>query len=248
MLHAGWRGLAGGILAEGVARGAGARRRGPACGRDRAGGRSVLLRGRRGGPRGVRRLRTWTSAAVATSTSRRSHASSCERAGVEVVHDVGLCTICARPVAAVLASPRRRDHRTPGGVGVVEQITGLRAETVRANLDRVRDEIASTGRDPGGVQILAAVKYVPLERARRTRRGGDRAGRREPGAGPGRQGRGISGRVHMGLHRAPAEPQGPPGAPARPLHRDGRKRLGAGAARAPRPTRDRGARRGQRGR
>ncbi len=45
---------------------------------------------------------------------------------------------------------------------MVEPVTGLRAETIRANLDRVRDEIAATGRDPGGVQILAAVKYVPL--------------------------------------------------------------------------------------
>ena len=45
---------------------------------------------------------------------------------------------------------------------MVEQVTGLRAETVRANLDRVRGEIASTGRDPGEVQILAAVKYVPV--------------------------------------------------------------------------------------
>ena len=45
---------------------------------------------------------------------------------------------------------------------MVEPVTGLRVETIRANLDRVRDEIASTGRDPGGVQILAAVKYVPL--------------------------------------------------------------------------------------
>jgi PLP dependent protein len=45
---------------------------------------------------------------------------------------------------------------------VVEQVTGLRSETIRSNLDRVHDEIASTGRDPGGVQILAAVKYVPL--------------------------------------------------------------------------------------
>ena len=45
---------------------------------------------------------------------------------------------------------------------MVEPVTGLRAETIRANLDRVRDEIASTGRDPGDVQILAAVKYVPV--------------------------------------------------------------------------------------
>jgi pyridoxal phosphate enzyme (YggS family) len=46
---------------------------------------------------------------------------------------------------------------------VVEPITGLRADTVRANLERVREGIASTGRDPGDVQILAAVKYVPVE-------------------------------------------------------------------------------------
>jgi PLP dependent protein len=46
---------------------------------------------------------------------------------------------------------------------VVELIRGLRAEEVRANLERVRAEIAGTGRDPGEVQILAAVKYVPLE-------------------------------------------------------------------------------------
>jgi PLP dependent protein len=45
---------------------------------------------------------------------------------------------------------------------VVELITGLRAEVVGANLERVRSEIAGTGRDPGEVQILAAVKYVPV--------------------------------------------------------------------------------------
>ncbi|HEX4670696.1 MAG TPA: YggS family pyridoxal phosphate enzyme [Solirubrobacteraceae bacterium] len=41
-------------------------------------------------------------------------------------------------------------------------MTGLRAETVRANVERVRGEIASTGRAVGEVQILAAVKYVPV--------------------------------------------------------------------------------------
>jgi pyridoxal phosphate enzyme (YggS family) len=46
---------------------------------------------------------------------------------------------------------------------VVELITGLRAETVRTNLERVRTEIAEAGRDPEAVQILAAVKYVPVE-------------------------------------------------------------------------------------
>jgi len=46
---------------------------------------------------------------------------------------------------------------------VVELITGLRAEAVHANLERVRAEIEAAGRDPRQVQILAAVKYVPLE-------------------------------------------------------------------------------------
>jgi PLP dependent protein len=46
---------------------------------------------------------------------------------------------------------------------VVELIRGLRAEEVRANVERVRSEIAGTGRDPAEVQILAAVKYVPVE-------------------------------------------------------------------------------------
>ena len=46
---------------------------------------------------------------------------------------------------------------------MVELIRGLRAEDVRENLERVRSEIAGAGRDPADVQILAAVKYVPVE-------------------------------------------------------------------------------------
>jgi hypothetical protein len=46
---------------------------------------------------------------------------------------------------------------------LVELIRGLRAEAVRENLERVRSEIAAAGRDPADVQILAAVKYVPVE-------------------------------------------------------------------------------------
>jgi PLP dependent protein len=45
---------------------------------------------------------------------------------------------------------------------VADLITGIRPEHVRANLEHVRAEIASVGRDPGEVEILAAVKYVPL--------------------------------------------------------------------------------------
>lgn len=44
---------------------------------------------------------------------------------------------------------------------MVELITGLSADRVRDNLERVRTEIAATGRDPHEVEILAATKYVP---------------------------------------------------------------------------------------
>jgi pyridoxal phosphate enzyme (YggS family) len=46
---------------------------------------------------------------------------------------------------------------------VAELIRGLDAARVRANLERVREEIADAGRDPAEVELLAAVKYVPLE-------------------------------------------------------------------------------------
>ena len=42
-------------------------------------------------------------------------------------------------------------------------VSGLDATRIRANLDRVREDIAAAGRDPGAVDILAAVKYVPVE-------------------------------------------------------------------------------------
>jgi len=46
---------------------------------------------------------------------------------------------------------------------MAELIRGLDAGVVRTNLERVREEIAGTGRDPAGVEVLAAVKYVALE-------------------------------------------------------------------------------------
>jgi pyridoxal phosphate enzyme (YggS family) len=46
---------------------------------------------------------------------------------------------------------------------VAQLIEDIDASVVRANLARVREEIAGTGRDPGEVELLAAVKYVPLE-------------------------------------------------------------------------------------
>lgn len=46
---------------------------------------------------------------------------------------------------------------------MVELIRGLSAELVRANLERVHERIAEAGRDPAEVQVLAAVKYLPVE-------------------------------------------------------------------------------------
>jgi pyridoxal phosphate enzyme (YggS family) len=42
-------------------------------------------------------------------------------------------------------------------------LADLSVERVRANLARVRARIAETGREPDEVEILAAVKYVPVE-------------------------------------------------------------------------------------
>jgi pyridoxal phosphate enzyme (YggS family) len=46
---------------------------------------------------------------------------------------------------------------------MVDLIRGLSATAIRANLDRVADVIAAAGRRPGEVEVLAAVKYVPVE-------------------------------------------------------------------------------------
>jgi uncharacterized pyridoxal phosphate-containing UPF0001 family protein len=46
---------------------------------------------------------------------------------------------------------------------VTRQLTDLDPDRIRANLDRVRERIAAAGRDPGDVELLAAIKYVPLD-------------------------------------------------------------------------------------
>ncbi len=43
---------------------------------------------------------------------------------------------------------------------MADLITGIKAEHVRSNLERVHEEIAAAGRDPSEVEVLAAVKYV----------------------------------------------------------------------------------------
>jgi PLP dependent protein len=46
---------------------------------------------------------------------------------------------------------------------VRQEFTGLSAERVRSNLERVRQRIADAGRDPSEVEVLAAIKYVPVD-------------------------------------------------------------------------------------
>jgi pyridoxal phosphate enzyme (YggS family) len=41
--------------------------------------------------------------------------------------------------------------------------SGLHAEAVRDNLERVRERIAATGREPADVRVCAAIKYVPAD-------------------------------------------------------------------------------------
>jgi uncharacterized pyridoxal phosphate-containing UPF0001 family protein len=50
-----------------------------------------------------------------------------------------------------------------GRPGVTAEVSGLSAERVRINLDRVRERIAEAGADPGAVEVLAALKYVPAD-------------------------------------------------------------------------------------
>jgi uncharacterized pyridoxal phosphate-containing UPF0001 family protein len=46
---------------------------------------------------------------------------------------------------------------------VTRQFTDIDPARVRDNVERVRERIAGAGRDPEGVELLAAVKYVPID-------------------------------------------------------------------------------------
>ena len=224
-LHGGWRGLAGGILAEGVAalrelgaEGAVTAALGPAArgccyevGEEvhahfaalRRAGRRAQPRPRGGRPRAARGRRR------AADPRRRR------------------CARCAPiPDAVLLPPPRRRRHGTPGGGRVAGLITGLEPEAVRADDragargDRARRR-RGAGRDPDEVELLAAVKYVALEElgvlaeAGLTLVGENRAQELEAKAT-------AHPRAALALHRPAPEPQGqadPPVRRADPLRR-----------------------------
>ena len=55
---------------------------------------------------------------------------------------------------------------------MVELIHGLSATDVRANLELVHERLRAAGRDPADGQILAAVKYLPVEELHALAEGG----------------------------------------------------------------------------
>ncbi len=249
MLHAGWRGLAGGVVAEGVAGAARARGR-P--------GRSSAAIGPGAGPccyevgeevhaifAGRRDARRRARAQPRPQGDRR--ARELERAGVQRASTTSGCARSARP-AVLLAPPRPRDHRPPGGGRVAELIHGLdaRAACAPTSSGSAR-EIAGAGRDPargrdpGGGQVRARARSSgcsprPGSALLGENRAQDLVAKAEarPGAF-----------TWDFIGHAP-EPQGQADPSARPLHPLGRQRLGARAARAPRHAGDRGPGRGQR--
>ena len=148
-IHAGWRGVAAGIIEEGVAalREAGRQRAGHGARRARRA--RLLLRGRRGGPCSIRGPRRPPGGAQPRPPGGdRREARRRPRRGP--LHDVLVR-------ALLLPPPRPRRDRPPGGGRVAGLITGLDAGRISENLARIREEM------PPGVELLAAVKYVPLE-------------------------------------------------------------------------------------
>ena len=154
------------------------RRRRAGGGRDRAGHRAVLLRGRRRGARGLRDQRAHARPqgdrprrAWSRRRRRRSTTSACAR--------------CASG-ALLLPPPRPRRDRPAGGGRVAELIRGLDARRVGRQPRR-----ACGTRSATGIEVLAAVKYVARRGAGRARRGRGDGRRREPRAGARGQGAGA---------------------------------------------------------
>ena len=150
-LHVGWRPAAAGIVAEGVAalREVGGHR--PDHRADRPGRARLLLRGRRGGPR--RTSPATTPAAGAQPRPPGRHPRAARRRARCTTSGCARCaaSACSSRTAATAASPAARQ----GSHGAL--ITG---STPAAS---ARTSRACARSCPTSVQILAAVKYVPLE-------------------------------------------------------------------------------------
>ena len=170
MLHAGWRGLADGVIAAGVAGAARPRRRARSRPRSAPGAGPCCYEvgdevhaAFADEPGGTRRPQGARPRAARGGGRRRGPR-------LRAVHDPRR--------ALLLPPPRPRRHRPPGGGRVAELIRGIDAGVVRANLDRVRERDRrhrarpGRGRDPRRGQV---------RRARGARRRSPRPGSRVVG-------------------------------------------------------------------
>ena len=152
MLHCGWRGIAGGIVARGVEAfdEPPVAVVGPGIGQDHFEvGEEVL-----------------EAFADVPGRRRRPHARPARRGGGPAARSRGARCAPRGPLhlrarrSVLLAPPRRWRDRPPGGARMADvrrTFTGLEVDAVRANLERVRERIGSD------VAVLAAIKYVPAE-------------------------------------------------------------------------------------
>ena len=121
-------------------------------GRDRPGRARLLLRGRRGGPRGVRRRPGRARGRAQPRPAGRSHATRLAQAGVGTVHDTGLCTMCDRAsssrTGATAASPAARrgscGGRRPGSRPRANARPGARGDRRRRAPRRPRRPATSS--------------------------------------------------------------------------------------------------------
>ena len=255
MLHCGWRGLAGGDRRRRRRRAARARRGRAGRRRDRPGCRRLLLRGRRGGPRRVRRsYGDGRPRRAASSTSRPSRGASSRPPASPRCTTSGMCTLCARPGALLLAPPRRRRDRPAGGGRVAELIDGLDPRA------RAREPRGGPRRDRPPPTLGSRPRTRSRSSPRRSTsrpgswgcspRPGIDARRREPRPGP--RGQGASAGAprftwdFIGHLQSRKVKHDPAARPAHPLGRDA-TRCSSSSSRHGTPG-HRGARRGQPGR
>ena len=204
MLHAGWRGLRPAWSRRACAALRELGGDGTGRGSDRPGRGRLLLRGRRRGPRRLRRPRPGVRNG-ATSTSRRSRGASSRPPASPRSTMSALCTMCADP--GLFFSHRRDGGMTGRQAGVAWR--SLSAERVAAQpRGRARARSAAPGATRTSVEILAAVKYLDAEELGALADGGITLAGREPRPGARGQGRAHGRAVHLGLHRPAAEPQG----------------------------------------
>ena len=186
-LHAGWRGLSEGIVAEGVAR---ARRR-AARGLRRPRDRAVLLRGR---ARGLRALRRRPDArphprplgGVRARTAPRGRRAGRARRPLHAL----------QPGALLLAPPTGKAAWNAGSS------RSRRLSSSATNLERIRAEVGP------GVTVVAATKYVSLEDMGVLAEAGVEVVGENRAQDLRGEARALGRRVPLALHRPPPEPQG----------------------------------------